>query len=114
MPSNPLKYAAVPAAILALAALTTAAPADDRPARKMPSESLGDEGKLPPTNTMGGKIRDQRGPDVPGTPSAAEGGSSGTSGKAANKRMGDEGKLPATSTMGKKVPDMTTQHGTSK
>ena len=109
-----LKYAAVPAAILALAAMATTASADDRPMQKAPTESLGDEGKLPPTNTMGGEIRDMKGPDVPGTPSAAEGDSSGTSGKAANKRMGDEGKLPATSTMGKKVPDMTTQHDSAK
>jgi hypothetical protein len=114
MRHNSLKYTAVPAAILALAAIAIPACADDRPMQKMPSESLGDEGKLPPTNTMGGQVRDMTGPQSATAPSAAEGSSSGTSGKATNKRMGDEGTLPATGTMGDAVPDMTTQHGTSK
>jgi hypothetical protein len=109
-----LKYAVLPAALFAIAAIAAPAYADDRSMQKAPTESLGDEGKLPPTNTMGGEIRDMKGPDVPGTPSAAEGDSSGTSGKAANKRMGDEGTLPATGTMGKKVPGMTTQHDSAK
>jgi hypothetical protein len=107
-----LKYVLAPAAILALTATAQAEGAS--PVTKAPTETLGDEGKLPPTNTMGGQIRDMTGPQSAQTPSAAEGSSSGTSGKATNKRMGDEGTLPATGTMGGKVPDMTTQHDSSK
>ena len=109
-----LKYAIAPAAILTLRDASPTANAEDRPVTKGPTETMGDEGKLPPTNAVGGQVRDMTGPQSATTPSAAEGSSSGTSGKATNKRMGDEGTLPATGTMGGAVPDMTTQHGTSK
>jgi hypothetical protein len=109
-----MKFAFAPVAVIAFAAALSTAHAEDRPVTKGPTESMGDEGKLPATNTMGGQVRDMTGPQSATTPSAAEGSASGTSGKATNKRMGDEGTLPATGTMGNKVPDMTTQHDSAK
>jgi hypothetical protein len=90
-----------------LTASITLAPAiaEDRPITKGPTKSLGDEGKLPPTNTMSDAVPDMTGPDV-GT--SAQGAGDGTApGATPPKRMGDEGKLPATSTMTKQLPEMT-------
>ena len=103
------------ATMAALAASITLAPAfaEDRPVTKGPTKSLGDEGKLPPTHTMGDAVPDMTGPDV-GT--SAQGAGDGTApstapstapGATPPKRMGDEGKLPATSTMTKQVPEIT-------
>ena len=91
MRNNSLKYAAVPAAILALAAIATTASAEDRPVTKGPTETMGDEGKLPATNAVGGQVRDMTGPQSATTPSAAEGNSSGTSGKATEQAHGRRG-----------------------
>ena len=112
-----MKYVLAPAAMLTFAAAFATAHAETRPVTKGPTETMGDEGKLPATNATGGQVRDMTGPRSATTPAgsgSAEGSADGTAAKAPLKRMGDEGTLPATGTMGKAVPDMTTQHGTSK
>ena len=64
--------------------------AEDRPAAIAPPKTMGDEGKLPPT---------QKGaaPEMGATAPAAVG---------AQKRMGDEGTLPATKGMSGATPQM--------
>ena len=110
-----LKYVVAPVAVLTFAAaLATAHAEGASPVTKGPTETMGDEGKLPATNAAGSQVPDMTGPQSAATPSSGEGSSSGTSGKGPVKRMGDQGTLPATGTMGGAVPDMTTQHGTSK
>lgn len=95
-------------ATIAIGAASVTAIATDRPAPKGPTKTMGDEGKLPPTNTMRNAVPDMTGPN---TGDAAGGASSGASGSASRKgpavRMGDDpGKLPATGTVSKTVPEM--------
>jgi hypothetical protein len=91
-------------AIAAIGAVSAYAIAEDRPTTKGPPQTMGDEGKLPASETMRNAV-----PDMTGN-SAASGESSGASGSTApdgRLRMGDEpGKLPATGTVSGKVPDM--------
>jgi hypothetical protein len=88
-------------AIAALGAASVTAIADDRPELKGPPKTLGDEGKLPPSETMRNATPDMTGPNT----GAATGESAGTAGT--GLRMGDEpGKLPATGTVSGKVPEM--------
>jgi hypothetical protein len=93
------------ASAIAIAALGTAsvsAIADDRPELKGPPKTMGDEGKLPASETMRNATPDMTGPNT----GAATGESTGASGKS-GLRMGDEpGKLPATGTVSGKVPEM--------
>jgi hypothetical protein len=90
-------------AIAAIGALSASAIAEDAPSTKGPPQTMGDEGKLPASETMRNAVPDMTGPN---TGSAATGGSSGTSGTS-GLRMGDEpGKLPATGTVSGKVPEM--------
>src|SRR5690349_10353838 len=96
-------------AIAAIGAVSAHAIAQDRPQPKGPPKTMGDQGQLPPTNTMRNATPDMTGPDA-GHP-ATGGASSGTGGSASPKgppkRMGDEpGKLPATGTMSRSVPEM--------
>lgn len=98
--------------IAALGALSASAIADDRPAPKGPPKTMGDEGKLPPSETMRNAVPDMKGPAVEGAEGASTGESTGASGgssspKGSNLRMGDEpGKLPATGTVSGAVPEM--------
>lgn len=57
-------------------------------------KTMGDEGKLPATKTLGSQV------PTMGTAEPTRG---------PVKRMGDEGKLPATNTLSGQVPKMTTQ-----
>ncbi len=95
-------------ATIAIGTASVTAIATDRPAPKGPPKTMGDEGKLPPNNTMRNAVPDMTGPN---TGDGAAGTSTGTGGSASRKgpavRMGDEpGKLPATGTVSKKLPEM--------
>ena len=95
-------------AAIALAAAMTPASAETAQERtlKAPEKSMGDEGKLPATNTMSGAVPDMTGPQTAATPADNEG-SDASGPKGPPKRMGDEGKLPATNNMSGAVPPMT-------
>jgi hypothetical protein len=85
-------------AALLLGAASVPATAQDSPATKGPPVTMGDQGKLPATDTITGKV-----PDM-----GATGASSGEQGSSdSRKRMGDEGTLPAKGTMSGAVPKMT-------
>lgn len=99
-----MKFLAAAAVVLMLGALAPAS-AEDQPVTKAPPKTMGDEGKLPATGTMGGAVPEMGA--VPAEPSSGE----STSPKGPPKRMGDEGKLPATGTMGGAVPEMTAPDG---
>ena len=90
-------------AVAAIGTLSTLAIAEDRPTTKGPPQTMGDEGKLPASETMRNAVPDMTGPN-----SGASGASSGSTGSGATGlRMGDEpGKLPATGTVSGKVPEM--------
>ena len=93
-------------AIALVGALSVSAIADDRPTLKGPAQTMGDEGKLPASDTMRNAVPDMTGPNT-----GATGESAGTVGSASPKgpphRMGDEpGKLPATGTVSGAVPEM--------
>lgn len=94
--------------IAAIGAMPASAIADDRPAPKGPPKTMGDQGKLPASETMRGAVPDMTGPS---TGTSATGENTGPSGSASPKgpahRMGDEaGKLLATGTVGGAVPEM--------
>ncbi len=95
----------IAAATLAVA-LTPALAADTQDDRmlKAPPKTMGDKGKLPPTEKMGSKVHDMTGPRTAATPGNEHTGPSGPKGPA--KRMGDEGTLPATKNMSGNVPTM--------
>ena len=86
-------YIATAAAALMLGATLTPALADDQPSQATPPKTMGDEGKLPATSTVGSKV-----PEMGATEPTTNTGS---------HTMGDTGKLPATGTVGGAVPDMT-------
>lgn len=81
-------------ALLLCAALTPVI-ADDQPANDPARHRMGDEGKLPATNSATSRV-----PEMGAGAGAGE--SSGTSG---SHRMGDEGKLPATGNTSTRVPE---------
>ena len=85
------------AALLALGAAFAAASAEDatQPMQKVPTKTMGDEGKFPATSTTDAKVPEM-GSDSSANPVQDDG----------SKRMGDQGKLPATAT-GSRRPDMT-------
>lgn len=78
---------------LLLGAALTPVIADDQPANDPARHRMGDEGKLPATNSATSRV-----PEM----GAGTGESSGTSG---SHRMGDEGKLPATGNTTTRVPE---------
>jgi len=80
------------AAILLLAA-TTPSLADDQPTQTAPTKTLGDEGKLPPTETVGKKV-----PEMGATEPMTNTGS---------HTMGDTGTLPATKATGGELQQQT-------
>lgn len=67
--------------------------ADDQPSNDPARHRMGDEGKLPATDSMTTRVPEQ---------GAGTGESSGTAG---SHRMGDEGKLPATGNTSTRVPE---------
>jgi len=77
---------------MAIAAMIVGAPAlaEDRPTPIAPPKTMGDEGKLPPT---------QKG-------AAPEMGATAPAEISAQKRMGDEGTLPATKGISGATPQM--------
>ena len=92
---------------LALATSFGAASAETAQERtlKAPEKTMGDEGKLPATESMSGAVPDMTGPRTAATPADEGSGASGPKGPP--KRMGSDGKLPATDNMSGAVPDMT-------
>jgi hypothetical protein len=87
---------AATAAILAFA--VTPSIADDATSTDPARHTMGDQGKLPSSDAVSGRV-----PDM----GAGTGNSSGTEGT--THRMGDEGKLPATNSMSGQVPQMNKQ-----
>lgn len=88
-----LTAAASAAIIFAFAA--TPSIADDQTSTDPARHTMGDEGKLPSSGAVSGRV-----PDM----GAGTGSSTGTAGS--SHRMGDEGKLPATDSMSGQVPKM--------
>jgi hypothetical protein len=87
--------------IVGLAAGLTPALAQTEPTLKAPSKTMGDQGPLPTTETMGSQI-----PHMGTAPEGADESSGPVTQKGPAKTMGNEGKLPATGTMGGAVPEM--------
>jgi len=84
-------------AIAAIGAFSASAIAGGTAEPKGPPQTMGDEGKLPASETMRNAVPDMTGPDAGGTTRTEDG----------RLRMGDEaGKLPATGTVSGKVPEM--------
>jgi len=94
------------ASVFALAATCAIAETTDERMQKAPTKSMGDQGKLPATDSMSGAVPQMTGPRTAATP-ADEAGSGASGPKGPPKRMGDEGKLPATNNMSGNVPTMT-------
>jgi hypothetical protein len=81
------------AAFMVVGAVLAPAGAEDRPTPIAPPKTMGDEGKLPPTGTVGGAV-----PEMGATAPVEMG---------TQKKMGDQGTLPATKAMGGATPEMT-------
>jgi hypothetical protein len=104
-----MKHMLTCAAIIVFAAVFSSAYAEERPVIKAPQKTMGDDGKLPATATMGSSV-----PNMGAAP-ADEADPNVTAGpRGTVKRMGDEGTLPANSTMGRSVPEMTGPDGSVK
>jgi hypothetical protein len=82
-------------------ALAPAYADDARPAPKGPPKTMGDEGTLPSTSTVGGHVPNMGSADPATSPSDGP-----VTQKGPPKRMGDEGTLPATNKMGGAIPQM--------
>lgn len=96
-----MKYIfATAATVIVLSFATTPLIADDQTSTDPARHTMGDEGKLPSTGAVSGRV-----PDM----GAGTGTSTGTEGT--SHRMGDEGKLPATNSMSGQVPQMNKQPG---
>jgi hypothetical protein len=91
-----MKRLLVASVLVAVGAAFATATAEDAPAQKAPTKTMGDEGKLPATKTTEGAVPDM-GAGSGGSPVQDDG----------SKRMGDQGKLPATGVGSNAVPDMT-------
>jgi hypothetical protein len=90
-------------ALSAVASILLLAPAyaeDPSSSSKGPPKTMGDEGTLPSTSTVGEQV-----PSMGAQP--AEPGSTPLTPKGPQETMGDEGKLPATRSGSGRVPDMT-------
>lgn len=88
------------AGVVALAGFCTIASAEttDERTQKAPTKTMGDEGKLPPTEQMSTSV-----PDM-GTAEPAPEGSGPAGSKGPTMRMGNDGKLPATNNMSGQLP----------
>lgn len=95
-----MKLRAIAIIAASVVALAPACADDTRPAQKGPAKTMGDEGTLPSTSTMGGHV------PTMGSGDAAPYATSPVTPKGPAKRMGDEGQLPATNKMGSQVPTM--------
>lgn len=95
-----MKLRAIAIIAASVVALGPAYADDARPASKGPAKTMGDEGTLPSTSTMGGHV------PTMGSGETAPSGSGPVTPKGPPKRMGDEGQLPATNKMGSQVPNM--------
>jgi hypothetical protein len=82
-------------------ALTPAYADSARPAASGPAKTMGDEGTLPSTSTVGGHV-----PNMGSADPATSTSDGPVTQKGPTKRMGDEGTLPATNKMGGAVPQM--------
>ena len=91
-----MKRLLVASVLVAVGAAFAAVSAEDAPAQKAPTKTMGDEGKLPATKTTEGAVPEM-GAGSGGNPVQDDG----------SKRMGDQGKLPATGAGSNAVPDMT-------
>jgi hypothetical protein len=87
---------------LALGAVLCPSLAETNAQPKGPPKTMGDEGVLPSTSTVGSHVPTMS----TDAPTPAEEGTGPVTPKGPPKRMGDEGKLPATGTMGNQVPPM--------
>jgi hypothetical protein len=104
-----MKHLLTCAAVIVFAAALTSAYAEERPVIKAPQKTMGDEGKLPATATVGSSV-----PNMGAAPSDEADPNVTTGPRGTVKRLGDEGTLPATSTMSRSVPEMTGPDGTVK
>jgi hypothetical protein len=91
---------ATAAAIVSFGLALSPAVAQDRPGAT-PPKTMGDEGKLPATDSMTGQV-----PEMGATTVEPNTATPPRPGATAPKTMGDEGKLPATKSMGGQVPEM--------
>ena len=90
------------AAIALLSAAFAPAIAQDRPVTKGPPDlKMGNDGKLPATDAVTGKV-----PDMGSTTADPNTATPPRPDATAPKTMGDEGKLSATKSMGEQVPAM--------
>ncbi len=91
----------LPALTIIAAIAAGLAPAYAQTQTKGPPKTMGDQGTLPATSTVGGEVPHMgTAPEDTNDPNAASGP------KGPPKTMGDEGKLPATGTMSGAVPEM--------
>jgi len=91
-----MKFFIAPAsAAIFLSFIATPTIADDQTSTNPAQHTMGDEGKLPASGAVSGRV-----PDM----GAGTGSSTGTEGT--SHRMGDDGKLPATNSMSGQVPKM--------
>ena len=104
-----MKHLLTCAAVIAFAAVSTSAYAEERPVTKAPQKTMGDEGKLPATSTVGSSV-----PNMGAAPSDEADPNVTAGPRGTVKRLGDEGTLPATSTMSRSVPEMTGPDGSVK
>jgi hypothetical protein len=86
------------AAAIAFLSVLTSASAQDRPGAT-PPKTMGDEGKLPATDTMTGQV-----PEMGAKTAQPNTATPPRPGATAPKKMGDDGKLPATDTMSGQAP----------
>jgi hypothetical protein len=87
--------------IVGLAAGLAPAYAQTQPSPKGPPKTMGNEGTLPATSTMGSEV-----PHMGTAPAEPNPNTGPVTPKGPPKTMGNEGKLPATGTMGGAVPEM--------
>jgi hypothetical protein len=99
-----MKYfiSAASAAIF-LSVVSTPSVADDQTPANPARHTMGDDGKLPASSAVSGRV-----PDM----GAGTGSSTGSEGN--SLRMGNEGKLPATNSMSGQVPPMSKPADTDK
>lgn len=94
-------------AIVALGVVLSPALAEDQPSRKGPPVTMGNDGKLPATDSVSRSV-----PEIGATGSSSgESGTASASPKGPPQTMGSDGKLPATDAMSGAAPQMTGRDG---
>lgn len=104
-----MKYPLIAIAFALLGSASTPATAEDPVSPKGPPQTMGDEGKLPATDTLSGAV-----PEMGATAAPAATGDGSASPKGPPQTMGDQGTLPATGTVSGAVPQMTPSGGSDK